>query len=135
MMLWLAPTLGYILFVGLFGVTAKLALETITWQQLAAWLPVGYLVYSLLMQVTGTARLPLNTGGAWAVLTSLFGSSAVVMLFFALRHGDASRIVPASSAYPVVTIIASAIFLSERITPTRIAGTALVIAGLFVLSR
>lgn len=135
MILWLVPTIGYIVFVGLFGVTAKLALETISWQQLAAWLPVGYLLFSAVMQLTGVARLPFNSGAAWAILTSFLGSSAVVMLFFALRHGDASRIVPMSSAYPVMTLAASAIFLSERITPTRVIGTACVIIGLFVVSR
>ena len=42
---------------------------------------------------------------------------------------------PATSAYPVVTVIGSALFLSEKITLVRGIGTALVIAGVVLLSR
>jgi drug/metabolite transporter (DMT)-like permease len=39
-----------------------------------------------------------------------------------------------TSAYPVVALVGGAIFLSESITVTRLIGTALVIAGVVVIS-
>jgi uncharacterized membrane protein len=131
---WILPTLGYILTLGLAGVTIKLALRTISWQQLVLWVPVVYIVWAIVFAATG-ARFPLGEGGGWAALTAVFASSALVLFFVALDRGDASKVVPVGSAYPVVTLIASAIFLSESITPIRVAGTALVVAGVVLLSR
>ena len=131
---WILPTLGYILTLGLAGVTIKLALRTISWQQLVLWVPVVYIVWAIVFAATG-ARFPLGAGGGWAALTAVFASSALVLFFVALDRGDASKVVPVGSAYPVVTLLASAIFLSESITPIRVAGTALVVAGVVLLSR
>jgi uncharacterized membrane protein len=44
-------------------------------------------------------------------------------------------VTPASSAYPIVTVIGSALFLSEKITLIRGVGTALVVAGVVLLAR
>jgi drug/metabolite transporter (DMT)-like permease len=38
------------------------------------------------------------------------------------------------SAYPVVTIILAAVFLSEHVTPMRVGGSLLVVGGLVLLS-
>ncbi|HEY7396942.1 MAG TPA: EamA family transporter [Gaiellaceae bacterium] len=132
---WILPTLGYILTLGLAGVTIKLALRTISWQQLVLWVPVVYIVWAIVFAVFGGARFPLGAGGGWAALTAICASSALILFFVALDRGDASKVVPVGSAYPVVTLIASAIFLSESITPIRVVGTALVVAGVVLLSR
>ncbi|HEY1367271.1 MAG TPA: EamA family transporter [Gaiellaceae bacterium] len=132
---WILPTLGYIITLGLAGVTIKLALRTISWQQLVLWVPVVYIVWAIVFALVGGARFPLGAGGGWAALTALCASSALILFFVALDRGDASKVVPVGSAYPVVTLIASAIFLSESITPIRVAGTALVVAGVVLLSR
>ena len=42
---------------------------------------------------------------------------------------------PVTSAYPVVTLIGAALFLSEKITFVRGIGTGLVVAGVVLLSR
>ena len=41
---WIPPTLIYILVLGAAGVTAKLALRTITWEQMVLWLPIAYVL-------------------------------------------------------------------------------------------
>ena len=43
---WIAPAIAYVVLLGAGGVTAKLALRTITWQQLVLWVPIAYLVVS-----------------------------------------------------------------------------------------
>jgi transporter family protein len=132
---WIPPTIGYILILGASGVTAKLALRTITWEQLVLWVPVAYVVFSIgLVAVKGTS-FPLGVGGGWAATTAVGASSALILFFYALTKGDASQVAPATSAYPVVTVIGSALFLSEKITLVRGVGTGLVVAGVVLLSR
>ena len=132
---WIPPTLAYIVLLGAAGVTAKLALRTITWQQLVLWVPLFYIVFSVVFVLGNGTRFPLGTGGAWAAATALCASSALVVFLYALTKGPASQVTPASSAYPIVTVVGSALFLSEKLTLIRGVGTALVVAGVVLLSR
>jgi uncharacterized membrane protein len=132
---WIPPTVGYILVLGIAGVTAKLALRTITWEQLVLWVPVAYIVFSVLLAIAHGARFPLGVGGAWAAATAFAASAALILFFYALTKGPASQVTPATSAYPVVTVIGSALFLSEKITLARSLGTALVVGGVVLLAR
>jgi transporter family protein len=132
---WLIPTLGYAVTVGLTGISVKYALKTITWQQMLLWVPLAYACWAAVLIVGFGARLPLGVGGAWAALTALFASGGLILLFISLDRGQASVVVPVSSIYPVVTLIASAAFLSESITVPKVIGTVLVVAGVTVISR
>ena len=60
---WIPPTIGYILLLGTAGVTAKLALRTITWEQLVLWVPVAYIVVSFGLVVFKGTSFPLAVGG------------------------------------------------------------------------
>lgn len=132
---WILPTIGYIVILGVTGVTAKLALRTITWEQLVLWVPIAYIFFSALFLIFKGTTFPLGVGGGWAAATALGASSSLILLFFALTKGEASKVVPVSSAYPVVTLIGGAAFLSEKVTLVRGVGTGLVIAGVVLLSR
>ena len=59
---WIPPTLAYIVLLGAAGVTAKLALRTITWQQLILWVPLFYIVFCVVFVVGSGTRFPLGTG-------------------------------------------------------------------------
>jgi uncharacterized membrane protein len=132
---WIAPTLGYILLLGAAGVTAKLALRTISWQQLVLWVPLLYIAFAVTFVIANGTKFPLGVGGAWAAATAFCASSALVLFLYALTKGPASQVTPASSAYPIVTVIGSALFLSEKVTLIRGVGTALVVTGVVLLSR
>jgi uncharacterized membrane protein len=132
---WIPPTIGYIVILGAAGVTAKLALRTISWQQLVLWVPVAYVVFSAIFVIFQGSRFPLGVGGGWAAVTAFAASSALILFFYALTKGPASQVTPATSAYPVVTVIGSALFLGEKITLIRGVGTALVVAGVVLLAR
>jgi uncharacterized membrane protein len=116
-------------------VTAKLALRTITWEQLVLWLPIAYIFFCILLVAFRGASFPVGVGGAWAAVTAFAASSALILFFYALTKGPASQVTPATSAYPIVTVIGSALFLAEKITLIRGVGTALVILGVVLLSR
>jgi uncharacterized membrane protein len=132
---WIPPTIAYILILGTGGVTAKLALRTITWQQLVLWVPIAYIVFSAGLLIFKGTTFPLGVGGGWAAATAVCASSTLILFFYALTKGPASQVTPATSAYPIVTVIGSALFLSERLTLIRGLGTALVVAGVVLLSR
>jgi drug/metabolite transporter (DMT)-like permease len=132
---WLPPTLVYIVVLGAGGVTAKLALRTITWEQMVLWLPIAYIFFSILLIAFRGASFPVGVGSAWAGVTAFAASSALILFFYALTKGPASQVTPATSAYPIVTVIGSALFLGEKITLIRGIGTGLVILGVVLLSR
>jgi len=132
---WILPTLGYIFLLGAGGVTAKLALRTISGEQLVLWVPVSDIVFALIFVIFKGTSFPLGVGGGWAAATAFAASSSLILFFYALTKGPASQVTPATSAYPVVTVIGSALFLSEQITLVRGVGTALVVAGVVLLSR
>jgi len=132
---WILPVIAYIVLLGAGGVTAKLALRTISWQQLVLWVPIAYVVVSAGLMVLGGTRFPLGGGGAWAAATAVCVSFALVLFFYALTKGPASQVAPATSAYPIVTVIGSAVFLAEKLTLVRGIGTALVVLGVVLISR
>lgn len=132
---WVLPTIGYIVILGAGGVTAKLALRTITWEQLVLWVPVAYIFFSLLLLIVRGTTFPLGVGGGWAAVTAFAAASSLILFFYALTKGPASQVTPATSAYPIVTVIGSALFLGEKITLVRGIGTALVVLGVVLLSR
>jgi transporter family protein len=131
---WVVPALLYVVFLGASGVTTKLALRTISWEQMVLWVPIAYVGVAVVLLATGT-RFPLGVGGAWAAVTAICASAALILFFIALTYGEAATVVPITSVYPVVTLIGAALFLSEEITVTRGIGTALVVAGVVLLSR
>lgn len=70
----------------------------------------------------------------------LFLSVSVTMsgVYFYLRamsSSEASKIVPLSSAYPFVTLLLAVIFLGESISFNKLAGTLLITAGIYFISR
>jgi transporter family protein len=132
---WIVPTLGYVLLLGAAGVTARYALRTISWQQLVLWVPIAYLVLAIPIGVTRGAGFPLGIGGLWAALTAFCAAGALVLLFLALTKGEASTVVPVSSAYPLVTLAGAAVFLAEQITVARVLGALLIVSGVVVISR
>lgn len=133
MLSWLIPVAGFILVNGLLGVTTKLALSHVTWPQLIVWVALAYAVISggLLL---GGAGFTVNGGTVFAILNGVMAASAVVLLFVALGAGDVSRVIPIGAAYPAVTVFAAAVLLDEPLSPVRIGGTALVVAGVILVS-
>ena len=131
---WLLPALCYVLLVGIAGITTKVALRTIEWQQVVYWVPVAYVVLSAILWLVYQKPMVLGTGGGWAIVTAFAAAGGLICFFYALSKGDASVVVPATSAYPVIALIGGAIFLSESITVPKVIGTLLVIAGVVVIS-
>lgn len=60
------------------------------------------------------------------LLASVIGQ---ICFYFALKNGEASRVVPLAAAYPLITFILGLIFLGEKITWAKVIGILCIIAG------
>jgi bacterial/archaeal transporter family protein len=67
---------------------------------------------------------------ASGLMAGLFGTWAYLG---ALKCGEASRIVPISASYPLVTALLSLLLLKEDFTLSRLVGTCFVVAGIWLL--
>jgi bacterial/archaeal transporter family protein len=133
-MSWLIPSLLYMLMIGTLGVTTKLALRHLTWQQVIIWTAIVYAVIAIIMLAGGMASVRVGAGTLMAVLSGMLAAGGLIAFFFALRHGAASKVVPITSAYPLVTLVLSAVVLTEHVTALRLFASGLVVGGVILLS-
>jgi len=97
---------------------------------------IGYLVSSA--AVTGSDRLRGGTRGKasrsgllWFVLTGLINGSAMLLMYTALAIAPVSTVAPVIAAYPLVTALATALFLRGEILNARIiAGAVITVAAI-----
>jgi len=68
--------------------------------------------------------------GLEGIFASLIGHFAY---YYALKLGETSKIVPITSAFPLITVLIAIIFLSEKITLFKGSGILLIIAGIVLL--
>ncbi len=71
----------------------------------------------------------------YTFLGVLMAMSGVFAYLKAMSAEEASKIVPLSSTYPVLTLILSVLFLGESFTLTKLIGTLLVVGGVYLVSR
>ena len=67
-----------------------------------------------------------------SVLVTMFGVFAYLK---AMSYDEASRIVPLSSTYPLITFLVAVFFLGESFTISKFLGTILVIIGIYFISK
>jgi small multidrug resistance pump len=132
--LWLAPTIYYVVAVGGLGVTSKLALRTLAWQDVILWSGVGYILVASFLLIVGQAGVHASTNTWWAALSAALAISSLISLYLALGHGDATKVAAISAAYPAVTALIAAAALGEALTMARIAGIVLVVGGVIILT-
>ena len=75
-----------------------------------------------------------SQGGMYLVAGGLL-ASVVGQLFFynALRGGEASQVVPIAAAYPLISFTLGIIFLSEKVTLSKLGGMVFVLMGVVLL--
>ena len=131
---WLIPTAVYVAAVGGLGVVSKLALRTLTWRDLLAWMGVFYAGIVAILLALGDAKLQFVSGTFWAIVSAGFVVGGLILLYEALASGEASKVIPVSSAYPAVTLVLSALVLSEPVSLAGVGGVCLVVTGVIVIT-
>jgi len=71
---------------------------------------------------------------AWGILAGVLNTSSTLALYRSFEIGRLSIVAPISACYPVLTMLLSA-FTGERLTPLRLCGLVLTIAGVIVVAR
>jgi transporter family protein len=70
----------------------------------------------------------------WAVVAGTLAVLSLAALYVALGNGEASIVIPVSSAFPIVTLLLAWLLLGERLTVRRSLGTVVVVAGVVVIT-
>lgn len=74
-------------------------------------------------------------GGFYVLMSVITAMVGVLVYLKAMNFSQASKIVPLSSTYPLITFIIAAIFLDESVTVAKILGTIFIIFGIFLISK
>ena len=133
-MSWLIPTLVYVLAVAALGITSKLALRTLSWPDLILWSGIGYLLVVPVLLIMGQTHLRLTAGSGWAIASAALAIGGLMLFYFSLGLGDAGKVIAVSSAYPAVTLVMAAVFLSEALTVGRVVGAGVIVAGVIIVT-
>jgi len=95
------------------------------------------IILIIFLAVTGKLKNIFNLEPKTIIIFSISGFMAGLLgmwtYFAALKLGATSKIVPIAAAYPLVTAILSIIILKEGVTIMRFIGTALIIAGIWLV--
>ena len=108
-------------------------------------LAVGTRSFTVSLAILGTlalsGRLPrlATVDGRSVLLLAAGGLSASFLAHFtflnALKLGEASRLVPVTSAFPAITVILAALLLGEKLTWAKGGGVILVVLGILLIRR
>jgi bacterial/archaeal transporter family protein len=131
---WLVPCLVYLLIMGGLGITTKLALEELTWSQVVLWTTVTYAAIAIALFVFWRVRIGVDRGNGYCAIAGVLAVSGLICFYLAVGAGEVSRVIPITSAYPVVTLFLAALTLSERVTAVRLYSTLLVVGGVVLIS-
>ena len=89
--------------------------------------------------IAGKAKAIFQTDAKTIIIFSITGIMAgllgMITYFIALKRGAASQVVPIAGTYPLVAAVLSILILGEHVTLLRLAGTVLIIAGIWLVQR
>lgn len=98
----------------------------------------GFCLLTLVMRPLGGWGHLFDGSGwqpwAWGVLAGGLNTISTLALYRSFEIGKLSIVAPISASYPVLTMLLSAL-TGERLTPARLAGLLLTIAGVVVVAR
>ena len=134
---WFLGALGYVLAVGLVGITTKLSLRYVSWPVLLFSSTLSYLILTTAVGIKRGFAIP-SIAASWlapVLITGILISVSFVFFMLALEDGEVSQVVPITATYPLVTALVASVFLSESLEPTRVAGIVLIVVGAILVAR
>jgi drug/metabolite transporter (DMT)-like permease len=109
------------------------AFRTMLYMQACGWC----LMTLAMRQLGGWGHLFDGSGWqpwAWGALAGLLNTVSTLALYRSFEIGKLAIVAPISASYPVLTLLLSAL-TGERLTPPRLAGLLLTIAGVILVAR
>ena len=133
---WLGFSLMAVVLWGLWGFLSKVATLQLPSEAVYLLAITGHLAVVGYLAATGGLTIPWQPAGLAAALGAGICMACGLLYFFkALAGGAASVVVPLTALYPVVTVILSWTLLHEGFTLQRLAGIALALAAVWLLSK
>lgn len=125
---------------GAWSLTSKVAIDTVTAGNMLGFYVISSLTAPVLyawarrvrpihFRNEDPTRLAWTLGGI-ALLLNVFGAFAYT---YALEGGNASLVVPVTSAYPIVTAVLAVTLLRERVTRSQTVALIVVVVGLVLI--
>jgi transporter family protein len=109
------------------------------WMGLAMRSFIISLIMGIWVIVTGHIHQLFRTElSAWGlicaegILASLVGHLAY---FYAIKYGMISRVIPITSAFPLIALLGGLFLFSERISWDRLVGAIMIIVGIIIIRR
>ena len=136
---WFALALA-ILFWGISAVLDKFSLNyappnTAFLARLAVCIVINVLLLGWNRYSTKTASLEISRQALAYVSASMVVTTLGVYFYIrALSGAEASKIIPLSSTYPLITVLCAVIFLGEKFSWLKLAGTGLIAAGVWLVA-
>ena len=135
---WLAYSLLTVLLWGAWGAVSKIASAGVDANTNQIYFTVGLLPIMLFLLRAargGSAGKQRRIGITWAFVTGLLGGAGNIAFFRALgTGGNVSIVAPATALFPLVTVILAVTFLGERLSKQQMAGFALALVAIYLLS-
>ncbi|PKN02249.1 MAG: hypothetical protein CVU77_00170 [Elusimicrobia bacterium HGW-Elusimicrobia-1] len=78
-------------------------------------------------------KMPMKNALYYVMSGLLAGGIGVIAYYKVLQIAPTSKVVPLAASYPLVTAVLSMAFLGEKVTPARFIGTALIVAGIYLV--
>ena len=120
--------------VGIEGVNSNLATAIRTVVVLVmAWVVVFVTTKSQDASMASTIKAITPHSWIFLILSGLATGASWLCYFYALKIGDASKVVPVDKCSIVLTIIFAVIFLGESLTWKTVVGSILLLAGTFIM--
>jgi bacterial/archaeal transporter family protein len=132
---WLLPTLGALLFWGLWGFIPKLTTQFLAPSSAIVYEVVG----GLLLGVVMLSRLQFQPevhphGIALAITTGMLGFLGAFCFLTAVSRGPVTLVATVSALYPVVSVLLAISFLHEALTLRQGAGVILALIAMILIA-
>jgi bacterial/archaeal transporter family protein len=134
---WLWLSLLTIVFWGAWGVQSKLIVDRISPWMNQVLFPLGLLPLMLGMSLSRRRSEGSDKRkGAWyAVVTGILGGAGNIAFYLALEQGGkVSIVVPLTCLFPLVTVLGAYCILKEKLTRAQVAGLAVALLAIYLLS-
>lgn len=135
--MWAVFALLSALFAALTGIFAKMGMDGISSNLGTAIRTVVVLIvaWGIVFATGKQSELGSITNRGWLflILSGLATGLSWLCYFYALKIGEASKVIPIDKFSVVISMILAFILLGEKVTMTKVLGGLLIAAGTFVL--
>ena len=135
--MWLLFAILSAVFAAATAILAKIGIEGVDSNLATAirTIVVLLLAWGMVFLTHSHTGLNSNSHRSWLflILSGLATGASWLCYFYAIKHGDVSKVVPIDKCSLVLTIIFAAIFLGEAFTWKTLVGSVLLLGGALVM--